>query len=418
MPAGNYYTIYLLFTQQLLQPKTYQLGLKTNKFWGANAPIKPTMPFTYFQNTARSTAPNISMLFNCSWTSLQKTWCPERIVCLGMCNGIHRESSKPGVTERIWWVHHQMLLLWQLLVGRLEWAKGVGLLLGHCRHLNRRRGSNTVGHCKYILYFKWIWGCCSIGRLLGSICSFIIQTVQSEGVQSTSLTFINRNASLRKEPCTSLSILWQPSNIWSWSQDKTEKEPTNCRSLAEEILVLGVLTSASSHPVGSKSFVRPAPELNVGAVAPAAKGQHLVRIISNQKFTEIGCGNTQMTKKRKATLPGSDGTIARAKALLSSIADASGAAWLNPWTHPKKKMNIMTDNKGGSSGWESKGATIRMNKIDYQQITGVHVVLRRSWWSRWSILNISNGNNIGRRCFRFIVRHISIFRRTFFRSVC
>lgn len=54
-----------------------------------------------------------------------------------------------------------------------------------------------------------------------------------------------------------------------------------------------------------------------------------------------------MTKKRKATLPGSDGTIARAKALLSSIADASGAAWLNPWTHPKKKMNIMTDNKEG-----------------------------------------------------------------------
>lgn len=95
--------------------------------------------------------------------------------------------------------------------------------------------------------------------------------------------------------------------------------------MAEEILVLGVLTSASSHPVGSKSFVRPAPELNVGAVAPAAKGQHLVRIISDQKFTEIGCENTQMRKTRKATLPGSDGTIARAKALLSSIADASGA---------------------------------------------------------------------------------------------
>lgn len=208
--TSNYYIVYLLFTQRLLQPKTYLSTRAENQqiLW-SERPYQTHIAFTYLQNTARSTAPTISILFNCSWTSLQKTRCPKRIVWLGMCDWIHRKSSKPGVTKRIWWAHHQMLLLWWLLVGRLEWTKGVGLLLGHCRHLNWRRGSNTVGHCKWILYFKWIWGCCSVGRLLSSsICSFIIQTVQSEGVQSASLTFINnRNAALRKEPCTSLSIL-------------------------------------------------------------------------------------------------------------------------------------------------------------------------------------------------------------------
>lgn len=46
-----------------------------------------------------------------------------------------------------------------------------------------------------------------------------------------------------------------------------------------------------------------------------------------------------MRKTRKGVLLGSDGTMARAKALLSSIADASGAAWLNPWTHQPKNKN-------------------------------------------------------------------------------
>ena len=45
--------------------------------------------------------------------------------------------------------------------------------------------------------------------------------------------------------------------------------PTNCLSLAEEILLLGVETRASSHPVGSKSFVRAELESKVDAVPKA-----------------------------------------------------------------------------------------------------------------------------------------------------
>lgn len=46
---------------------------------------------------------------------------------------------------------------------------------------------------------------------------------------------------------------------------ENNKGPTNCLSVGAEILVLGVETRASSHPVGSKSFASKALELNVGA---------------------------------------------------------------------------------------------------------------------------------------------------------
>lgn len=46
-----------------------------------------------------------------------------------------------------------------------------------------------------------------------------------------------------------------------------QKGRTNCLSVGVEILVLGVLTRASSHPVGSKSFASMALELNVGAAS-------------------------------------------------------------------------------------------------------------------------------------------------------
>lgn len=45
--------------------------------------------------------------------------------------------------------------------------------------------------------------------------------------------------------------------IYDYKNDleRSHEGPTNCLSLTEEISVLGVLTRASSHPVGSKSFV-------------------------------------------------------------------------------------------------------------------------------------------------------------------
>ena len=48
------------------------------------------------------------------------------------------------------------------------------------------------------MYLKWIWGWCSINRLLcSSICPFVVQTIKSEWVQSTSLTFIGRNKTVK-----------------------------------------------------------------------------------------------------------------------------------------------------------------------------------------------------------------------------
>lgn len=44
--------------------------------------------------------------------------------------------------------------------------------------------------------------------------------------------------------------------------------PTSCLSLTDEMLLLGVVTRASSHPVGSKSFACTPLDWNVGA-APA-----------------------------------------------------------------------------------------------------------------------------------------------------
>lgn len=46
-----------------------------------------------------------------------------------------------------------------------------------------------------------------------------------------------------------------------------KRDHTNCLSLAAEMLVLGVATRASSHPVGSKSLVWAAPESNVEPTA-------------------------------------------------------------------------------------------------------------------------------------------------------
>lgn len=49
--------------------------------------------------------------------------------------------------------------------------------------------------------------------------------------------------------------------------------PTNCLSLTDEMLLLGVVTRASSHPVGSKSFGCTALELNVGAASANKNGR-------------------------------------------------------------------------------------------------------------------------------------------------
>lgn len=101
---------------------------------------------------------------------------------------------------------------------------------------------------------------------------------------------------------------------------ETQKGHTNCLSLADDILLLGVVTKATSHPVGSKSFASAALELNVGAVF--AKYE----MLTTKELLITLWNNWTHQHKKAIFLPVSVCTMARAKALLSSILDASGVS--------------------------------------------------------------------------------------------
>lgn len=92
------------------------------------------------------------------------------------------------------------------------------------------------------------------------------------------------------------------------------------------MLVLGVVTKASSHPVGSKSFAGPALESN--GVLPAF--YHNIR----QNIDEFKKTKNKCYQKH---LP--DGTIAKARALFSSITDASAEMEFKPCTSHKNKSS-------------------------------------------------------------------------------
>lgn len=50
-----------------------------------------------------------------------------------------------------------------------------------------------------------------------------------------------------------------------YKEEGIQLGPTSCLSLTDEMLLLGVVTRASSHPVGSKSFDCTLLDSNVGA---------------------------------------------------------------------------------------------------------------------------------------------------------
>lgn len=50
-----------------------------------------------------------------------------------------------------------------------------------------------------------------------------------------------------------------------YKEEGIQLGPTSCLSLTDEMLLLGVVTRASSHPVGSKSFDCTPLDSNVGA---------------------------------------------------------------------------------------------------------------------------------------------------------
>lgn len=110
---------------------------------------------------------------------------PERIGCLWMSNIIGRKCTEPCIAKRIVWIHHWILGLW---IGRLEWSKRIHLMLRRHSHLHGWRGRHGTRHDKWISNFERIRGWLYIYWLLRcSICSYIIQTIEREGVQSTSL---------------------------------------------------------------------------------------------------------------------------------------------------------------------------------------------------------------------------------------
>lgn len=96
------------------------------------------------------------------------------------------------------------------------------------------------------------------------------------------------------------------------------------------MLVLGVVTKVSSHPVGSKSFVGPALESNGVLPALSHKLCFVLNIQHPTKYRRV-----QKTKNKcyQKHLP--DGTIAKARALFSSITDASAEMEFKPCTSHK-----------------------------------------------------------------------------------
>jgi len=98
------------------------------------------------------------------------------------------------------------------------------------------------------------------------------------------------------------------------------------------MLLLGVVTNASSQPVGSNSLAKVLPEYDVEAESShyahqqktTKKSISFGKEISNTKM----CIIKQYRSNRKYAVP--DGTMAKAKALLSSMAEASGAVSVNP----------------------------------------------------------------------------------------
>lgn len=141
---------------------------------------------------------------------LQKACASEGIISLRMCHRMCMKCAKPCITKRICMAHHHILLMLWLWVGRLIRTKRIVWLLSHCCHLDWRRGSNAVWQSKWILYLKWIGGWRSINRPPGSsICSFIVQTVQSERVQAASLTFIDKMVEENTAICLLFLIQFQ-----------------------------------------------------------------------------------------------------------------------------------------------------------------------------------------------------------------
>lgn len=158
-----------------------------------------------------------------------------------MSNGIHRKCSKCCITKRIRRAHH--MLLWHLLEGRLVGTEGIGLLLSYCCHLHSRRGSETAWQSKWILHLKRIRSWCPVNWLLcGSICCFIVQTVQSKRVQSTSLTFIGRMRQLKSYDGRVIHIhhgFDYIGNFWLWvyaiNHSKSSSKNRNQQNLPQEI---------------------------------------------------------------------------------------------------------------------------------------------------------------------------------------
>jgi len=107
---------------------------------------------------------------------LQQACASKWIVIMWVRNGICMKTPKSWIGKGICRVHQHMLLLMRLRL-RLElWVrtKWICLLLHSC-HLDSSRGSDVAWYSKWIMNFKWIWGWCSINRLLcSSIRSFII----------------------------------------------------------------------------------------------------------------------------------------------------------------------------------------------------------------------------------------------------
>lgn len=117
---------------------------------------------------------------------------------------------------------------------------------------------------------------------------------------------------------------------FEWVREQEKRGHTNCLSVAAEMSLLGVVTRASSHPVGSKSFAWAAPESNV---VPTASVQIPP---SSNPFLRI-----KSTKMILIYLPCPEGTMAKAKAFCSSIENGSTVLSFSPWCFPKWNIKNM-----------------------------------------------------------------------------